>query len=369
MSDQKVVTSEVPDGKVAITSTDEVNQGKAKNKQRGSGSRKKRYDKFRDAKNVKAETDRFNNLVSKYELDADLHEYCSAMLVGPSASYPSRTVNIKCVDAVTELVDATVTFLESRKLQLPETARADLKTVTKLQIRAKEIMARRGTGKAQASDFTASGVERTVKHLYRAPHAIAFYLSNIGKIDYRGQKIYPITDVPGPVAPNVAGMTKTGIFNGNGQRMYVRLTEAGARLAQLEEITAQDLIQPGMFTDHVFAYDTFDNMDSLINRYHVLLNMIERKFSYLVESIDFGDAIGTTAQLVGTTWLRGETYAAHCTVPIVDHMLAIGAGCKFGLNSTDPYHNQDNAYMLRDTNPGTFFTEIQDKRRIVKSET
>lgn len=208
-----------------------------------------------------------------------------------------------------------------------------------------------------------------MKHLYRAPRAIAFYLSNIGKIEYRGQKIYPITDIPGPVAPNLDGLAKTDVFDEEGRRLYVRLTNAGARLVRPGvNLTMQDIVQPDTFTDSTYAYDAFDNMDGLIRRYHVLLNMIERKFSYLVENVDFTDAIGTTAQLVGLTLVRDETYTAHCTIPIVDHMLAIGAGCKFGLNSSDPYHNMENAYMLRDTNPGTFFTEIQDKRRPIRSE-
>lgn len=362
-------SSEVPDSRNAVTSSDAIPQvdkvGKSgKGNQRGSGSRKKRYDKMRDSKNAKAEADRFNNLISKYDLDADTQGYCSAMMVGPSPSYPARTVNIKCETAVSNLVNATVVFLESRKLQLPPTAAADLRDVTRMQIRAKEVMARRGSGKAMPSDFTAVGVERTMKHLYRAPHAIAFYLSNIGKIDYRGQKIYPLTDIPMPDPPGTNGMTKTEIMNDRCERLYVRLTEEGHRLFPPgRNLTIHDISQPNVHSEMLYAHDSFDSMDSIINRYHVLLNMIERKFSYLVEDIDFSDAIGTTAQLVGTTLVRDETYTAHCTVPVVDHMLAIGAGCGFGLQSSDPFHSLENAYMMRDTNPGNFFTEIQDKRR------
>lgn len=359
-----VTSTDTPAAPTSAKPSEGAEKGK-KNNRRGNGSKQKRFTGMRNDKNTGYEADRFNNLVNKYDMDDSLKQYCTSMLVGPGTGHPSRKVEIKCDEVIPDLVKETVSFLNTKKLILPDTAAADLVNVVKLQVKTKEILARRGTGLALPSDAITSGVERTRKYLYRAPHGIAFYLSNIGKIDYRGQLIFPKTDVASPPPPDTTGMYKTEMLNSEGQRLYVTLTPQGRLLYPdtTSVLTATQIVTAGVVQASQYVFDVYDNLDGLISRYTNILRVIEQKHSYLISEIDFKECIGTTSQLVGSSLVRGETYSAFSSVPIVDHMLAIGAGLRFGRNSTDPYHNIEYAHAIRDTNPGTFLTEIQDRHK------
>lgn len=106
-----------------------------------------------------------------------------------------------------------------------------------------------------------------MNYLNRAPHGIALYLSNIGKIDYRAQKIYPISGNPQRAPPETTDMQRTLVTDHDGKRLYVHLTVAGRQMfPDADYLTFEDLAHPGIYDRTVYAYNAFDGLDSLINR-------------------------------------------------------------------------------------------------------